>query len=177
MVRLYKAYVQPVIHYGALIYGCANKTDLKDLEWSQNKILRIIFSLEKSESLRDLKNREKNFSIFEIHIYELFKIMSSCVRQDHNNEVFKNMITEVEIVKSVGVQGRKKPLKTRERATTENNKLIVTRVRKLYNKILQMDEYLIKSIMSAEKYHLEKLVHDFKDNFILCGSELVNVFW
>ena len=65
--------------------------------------------------------------------------MSRCVRQDHNNEVFKNMITEDEIVKSMGVQGRKKPLKTRERATTENNKLIVTRVRKLYNKILQMD--------------------------------------
>ena len=103
--------------------------------------------------------------------------MSRCVRQDHNNEVFKNMITEDEIVKSMGVQGRKKPLKTRERATTENNKLIVTRVRKLYNKILQMDENLIKSIMSAEKYQLEKLVHDFKDNFILGGSELVNVFW
>ena len=85
------------------------KTDLKDLEWSQNKILRNIFSLKKSESLRDLKNREKIYSIFEIHIYELFKIMSRCVRQDHNN-VFKNMITEDEIVKSMGVQGRKKNL-------------------------------------------------------------------
>ena len=40
-----------------------------------------------------------------------------------------------------------------------------------------MDENVIKSIMSAEKYQLEKLVHDFKDNFILGGSELVNVFW
>ena len=51
MVKLYKAYVQPVIRYEALIfYGCANKTDLKDLEWSQNKILRIIFSLKKSEA-------------------------------------------------------------------------------------------------------------------------------
>ena len=40
-----------------------------------------------------------------------------------------------------------------------------------------MDENLIKSKMSAEKYQLEKLVHYFKDNFILRGSELVNVFW
>ena len=80
------------------------------------------------------------------------------------------------IVKT-GCSGTKKPFKKRERATTENNKLIVVRVRKLYNKILQMDENLIKSIMSAEKYQLEKLVHDFKDNFILGGSELVNVFW
>ena len=131
MVKLYKADVQPVIHYGALIYGCAKKTDLKDQEWSQNTILRIIFSLKKSESLRDLKNREKIYSIFEEDIYELFKIMSRCVGQDHSNEVFKNMITEDEIVKSMGVQGRKKPLRTRERTTTENNKLIVTRVKVL----------------------------------------------
>ena len=46
----------------------------------------------------------------------------------------------------------KKPLKTKEKATTENNKLKVTRVRMLYHKILQMDENLTKSIMSAERY-------------------------
>ena len=40
-----------------------------------------------------------------------------------------------------------------------------------------MDENLIKSIMSAENNHIEKLVHDFEDNFVLGGSELVNVFW
>ena len=39
-----------------------------------------------------------------------------------------------------------------------------------------MDENLIKSVMSAENSQLEILVHDFKDNFILGGSELVNVF-
>ena len=44
MIKLYAAYVQPVIHYRALIYGCANKTDHKDLEWSQNKLLIIIIS-------------------------------------------------------------------------------------------------------------------------------------
>ena len=70
-----------------------------------------------------------------------------------------------------------KTLTTRKRGTTENYKLIVTRVRKLYNKTLQMHENLIKPIMSGEKYQIEKLLHDFKDNFILGGSELANVFW
>ena len=103
--------------------------------------------------------------------------MTRCVRQDYVNEVFKNMITEDEIIKSMGVHGRKKPLKTRERGTAENNKLIVSRVRKLYNKILQMDENLIESIMSVENNQIEKLVHEFKDNYVLGGSELVIVFW
>ena len=31
----------------------------------------------------------------------------ACVRQDHINEVFKNIITENEIVKGMGVHGRK----------------------------------------------------------------------
>ena len=61
VVKLYKAHVQPAIHYGALIYGCATKTDLKDLEWSQNKILRIIFYLKKSKSLSDLKKINNSF--------------------------------------------------------------------------------------------------------------------
>ena len=108
MVKFYKDYVQTVIHYGALIYGCANETDLKNLLWSQNQILRIKFSLKKSEGLRDLKNRGKIYSFVEIHIYELYKIMTRYVRQDHINEIFKNMITEDEIVKSMGVHGRKK---------------------------------------------------------------------
>ena len=103
--------------------------------------------------------------------------MTRCFRQDYVNEVFKNMITEDEIVKSMGVHGRKKSLKTRERGTTEKNKLIVSRVRKLYNKILQMDENLIKSIMSVESNQIENLVHEFKDNYVLGGSELVIVFW
>ena len=47
MVKSYKAYVQTFIHYGALIYECAIETDLNDLQWSQNKILRNIFSLKK----------------------------------------------------------------------------------------------------------------------------------
>ena len=70
----------------------------------------------------------------------------------------------------------KKLLKTRERGTSKNNMLMVTRVRKLYNKILQMDENLIISITSAENNQIEKLVHEFKDNYTLGGSELVKVF-
>ena len=40
-----------------------------------------------------------------------------------------------------------------------------------------MDKNLIKSIMSAENNQIEKLVHNFKDNFILGGRELAKVFW
>ena len=72
---------------------------------------------------------------------------------------------------------KKTTLKTRERGTPENKKLIVTRVGNIYNKILQIVENLIESIMSVENNQIEKLVHEFKVNYILGASELVNVYW
>ena len=42
LVKLYKAYVQPIVQYGVLVYGCGNKTDLKKIDWAQNRILRLI---------------------------------------------------------------------------------------------------------------------------------------
>ena len=86
------------------------------------------------------------------------------------------MITEDKIVKSMGVHEQNKPLKTSERGTTENNKLVVTRLRKLFNIILQMDENIIQSIMCVENNQIENLVHELKINYIQGGSELVNVF-
>ena len=36
LIKLYKIYVQPVLQYGVLIYNCAGKSELKQLNWSQN---------------------------------------------------------------------------------------------------------------------------------------------
>ena len=45
LIKLYKLYVQPIFQYGVLIYDCAGKSELKQLNWSQNHIIRIIFGL------------------------------------------------------------------------------------------------------------------------------------
>ena len=43
LVRLYKIYVQPVLQYGVLLCGVANKSDLQKLEWRRSRIFCLLF--------------------------------------------------------------------------------------------------------------------------------------
>ena len=46
---LYETYVEPVIQYVVLIYGTSAKTDLKTIDWLQNRIIPTLFSNRKSD--------------------------------------------------------------------------------------------------------------------------------
>ena len=76
MVGLYKRYVQPVLQYGVLIYGCASTTELKRRNWSLNQIIRIIFWLKKFNSVREFREKINLLSTLELHLYELLKLRS-----------------------------------------------------------------------------------------------------
>ena len=88
MIKLYKLYVQPVLQYGVLIYGCAGKSELKQLKWSQNHIIRIIVGLKKFSGVRDVREKYKLLTLIELHLYELLKLMSKSLRQ--SSEKTKN---------------------------------------------------------------------------------------
>ena len=47
LVRLYKAYIRPVLEYGAIILAAANKTRLAQLQVIQNRALRICLRMPK----------------------------------------------------------------------------------------------------------------------------------
>ena len=94
LIKLYKLYVQPVLQYGVLIYGCAGKSELKQLNWSQNHIIRIIFGLKKFNSVRDVREKYKLLTPMELHLYELLKLMSKSLRQSSDcgigSQIFSN---------------------------------------------------------------------------------------
>ena len=73
MIKLYKLYVQPVLQYGVPIYGCSGKSEHKQLNWSQNHIIRIILGLKKFNSVRDVREKLKLLTPIELHLYELLK--------------------------------------------------------------------------------------------------------
>ena len=57
LVLVNKSFVQPVIQYGTLIYGTANKTSLKFVKIDFKQIARIIFSKQSHQSTAN--GREK----------------------------------------------------------------------------------------------------------------------
>ena len=63
LVRLYKVYVQPVLQYGVLLNGVANKSDFQKLEWGQSRIFRFLFSSMRLHSIDELRCKHKLFSV------------------------------------------------------------------------------------------------------------------
>ena len=94
LIKLYKLYVQPVLQYCVLIYGCAGKSELKQLNYSQNHLIRIMFGVKKFNSVRDVREKYKLLKPMELHLYELLKLMSKSLRQSfdcgYGSQIFIN---------------------------------------------------------------------------------------
>ena len=61
LVLVYKSFVQPVIQYGVLIYGTANKTSPKFIEVKIKQITQIIF---RKQSHQSTANEGGKYGIF-----------------------------------------------------------------------------------------------------------------
>ena len=75
LVLVYKSFVQPVIQYGVLIYGTANKTSLKFIEVKIKQITRSIFRKQSHQSTANEREKNGIFLVKELHIYELLKFL------------------------------------------------------------------------------------------------------
>ena len=73
LINYYKTYAQPVLQYGILIYGCVKKSNLYAIHKSQKRFFRIAFRKRYRDSISDKLEKLKIASVFELHIYELFK--------------------------------------------------------------------------------------------------------
>ena len=70
LVQLYKVYVQPVLQYGDLLNGVANKSDLqkKRVAAKQNFSFVIFSFVKRFQSIDELSCKHKLFSVKELHI-------------------------------------------------------------------------------------------------------------
>ena len=97
MLHLYKIYIQPVLQYGVLIFGSANKTDLLALEKIQKLVWRILYGVKKFNSINNIRQKHRLVSIRELHFYELMKCLSKTIRNEHHNTELNDVISNDEI--------------------------------------------------------------------------------
>ena len=101
---IYKQYVQPHYQYGALIYGTANKSDLKSLHHQENLLIRIVFWFPKRKEVLNCRSKKKIPSTLELHVYELLKLISKVIRREHLSESTNTFINDKEIDKSLDTE-------------------------------------------------------------------------
>ena len=61
----------------------------------QRRLIRSISRLPKFASVKDLMIEYGIFSTYELHIYELFKFITDCLREDHSVVALNDIIKQV----------------------------------------------------------------------------------
>ena len=94
LVRAFKTYVQPVVQYGVLIYGCTTSSLLNRVSLVIDRIIKIIFS---KESLTQSKRKEKSkiYSAQELHCYEILKLLINIIRGNCTNNLLLNWFNSI----------------------------------------------------------------------------------
>ena len=147
-VKICKQYVQPSCQYGILIYGTTTQPILTKLQRQQNFFLRIVFQLKKSD-VRTTRKKHAIASIFELHVYEVFKLLVSILRRTHPHESVNRFLEIREVEKSLNDTKRLKNLPTIHKLTKQNIKRLSVRVRLLYNVLAQFDETIIRKAIDC----------------------------
>ena len=119
LVQLYKLYVQPVLQYGVLLNGVANKSDFQKLEWRQSRIFRLLFSSMRLHSIDELRCKHKLFSVNELHIYELIILLSRVLRHKLSRKLLNSSFPE--LIKNIQVNERTHLVKTKFLQTKQRN--------------------------------------------------------
>ena len=112
-------------------------------------------------------------SIFELHVYELLKILSKVIRGEHPGESINSFIADKEIARSFDTEWRIKTIPLIEKLTRKKRKLISNRLRILYNSLFTLDIDIIKSLRNCKEKNLKKkLLHSFLENYIIDSNVL-----
>ena len=94
MLVNYKTHVKPMIQYGVLIYGGTMYSNLQPILKMQKKIVRCIFHLRFSTSVKEVMNSNKIHTVYELYLYEITKFMLKCLKNEHCIEFLNSMITK-----------------------------------------------------------------------------------
>ena len=152
-------FINNTFNHTANIYGTANKS-LERLQHQQNFLIRIVFGFPKHKESRSCRSKSKIPSIFELHVYELLKLLSKVIRREHRSESINPFITNKEIDRSFDNERRIRTIPLIEKLTRKKRKLISVQLRILYNSLSTLD-FDIKSLRICKENSLKKLLHSF----------------
>ena len=142
------------------------------LQRQQNFFLGIVFQLKKSDEVRTTRKKHVIASIFELHIFEVFKLLVSILRRTHPHESVNRFLEIREVEKSLIDTKRLKSLPTIHKLTKQNRKRLSVRVGLLYNVLAQFDETIIRNAIDCEQQKLNDFLHKVRDNYILDSEVL-----
>ena len=101
LITILKFSVRPFYQYRSLLYGTASRSHLGAPQRQQNYLVRIILGLKRTDEVRTYRKKNSILSIFEFHVYELFKLLCRIGRREYHSSFVNNSISTSEINRCV----------------------------------------------------------------------------
>ena len=92
LVKHYKSYINPVILYGILVYGCTTKTTLDPVFKLQKKLIRIIFNKKRDFHSEILFEKANVPNIYDLYSRELMKFSLLAAIKNTSSYTVTNLI-------------------------------------------------------------------------------------
>ena len=138
----------------------------------KKKIVRCIFHLRFSTSVKEVMNSNKIHTVHELYLYEITKFMLKCLKNEHCIEFLNLMITQ----RTTSCY----ELRVAERAhvsisrTKHCKNSLSHRVLKFFNKLNSWGVHPNKtSLESMTNGMIDTYCHNFMDSYVLGNQELV----
>ena len=114
----------------------------------------------------------KILTVYELHVYELFKFAMKSIRKEHVTTEF-NQILHVEDERRYTRSSALRLVKQPRFRTNTLKDSVTNRTVKLFN-ILKSNSLIPDSTAGLSRTAVSNFIHDFRDNFILSNYNLVS---
>ena len=177
LLLYYTLHVKPVVQYGILLYGCTAYSSLEPIFRIQKRIMRNIFNLPKFASVKDLMIEHDVATVYELHVYELFKFIVDCLRQDHSVDLLNNILKQVpERVYEFRSSSQRASIPAS--CSKKFDRCLSKRIPALFNQLISWHALPdLKFVSTLDHEGRTAFCHDFFKGYILANEQLIRIVY
>ena len=173
LILFYKLHINPLVQYGVLIYGCTSYSQLSPIHKIQKRIVRTMFRLPKYANVSEIMLRNELLTVYELHVYELFKFTLNCLRGEHSHQSLNDLLCIQSAnysLRSVKRQDAKVPFGNLKKL----DQSLSMRIPLFYNRLNAADVLpSLDTILDMSEVQMNNFKHHFCRTFILGNNDFV----
>ena len=93
LLTYYRTHVKPIVQYGVPVHGCTAYSNLHEIFKVQKRIIQSICFLSKYANVTDYVTENELPTAYELHIFELFEFVLTCIREEHSRKSLNELLT------------------------------------------------------------------------------------
>ena len=143
----------------------------------KKRIMRNIFNLPKFASVKDLMIEHDVATVYELHVYELFKFIVDCLRQDHSANILNNILKQVP-ERGYELRSSSQRASMPVSCSKKFDRCLSKRIPALFNQLMSWSALPDPHFVSSLDHEGQTaLGHNFFKGYILANEQLIRIVY